>query len=468
MKRLENAPWLQDYLETGSDRAFGKLVACYCDLVYSAALRRVGQDSQLAQDVAQQVFTDLARKAKALPRNVFLAGWLYQHTCFISAHTVRSERRRQARERQALEMNAHNDSSDAVWRELAPVLEEAMSHLNARDRNAVMLRFFEHQPFHAVGHTLGMSEDGARKRVERALEKLRSFFGRRGISVTAALLAETLNTQAVTAAPAGMAAAMAATSLAGAASAPSINLLLLKLMAVTKFQMASAGLALGVAGLIVFQAHTSALLRDENRSLTAQLTQTDTRRLVGTPAASAEKPAGDQGEWRELLRLRGEAGRLRDQMTVATREAKAASLARQKGPADTLAAQIDLQQRQVAKLNDSKLLALAFLMYADKNQGKSPSNFDQLASFLPDEFKNQTNVSTDDFAIVYQGSVNAVTNPGDMVIISEKAAVQNPFGEGNWQKTYVFADGHSVLHVTPDGDFGAWESQHFPPPSDGN
>jgi len=464
MKRLENATWLQDYVQTGSDQAFGKLVTCYCDLVYSAALRRVGHDGQLAQDVAQQVFTDLARKAKALPRDVFLAGWLYQHTCFISAHTVRSERRRQARERQALEMNAHHDSTDAVWRELAPVLEEAMSHLNARDRNAVVLRFFERQPFHAVGHTLGMSEDGARKRVERALDKLRSFFGRRGISVTAALLAETLNTQAVTAAPAGMAAAMTATSLAGAASTPSLNLLLLKLMAVTKFQIAVAGITLGLAGLIVYQTHTWALLRDENRSLTAQLTQTDARRHADAAPASAVQPAGDQGELRELMRLRGEAGRLRDQMAMATREAKSASLARQKGPADTLAAQIELQQRQIAKLNDSKLLALAFLMYADKNQGQSPANFDQMASFLPDEFKKQTNVTTDDFAIVYQGSVNAVTNPNDLVIISEKTAVQNPFGEGNWQKTYVFADGHSELHGAPDGNFGPWESQHFPPP----
>ncbi len=455
MSSAESAIWLRDYVETGSDPAFGKLVACYCDLVYSAALRRVGQDSQLAQDVAQQVFTDLARKAKGLPREVFLAGWLYQHTCFMSAHAVRSERRRQARERQAVEMNAQNDSSDAAWRELAPVLEEAMNHLSATDRNAVVLRFFEHQPFQAVGQVLGMSEDGARKRVERALDKLRTFFSRRGVNVSAALLAETLNTQAVTAAPAGMAAAVTVSSLAGAASAPSLNLLLIKLMAMTKFQIAAAGITLGLAGVIVYQAHTSALLREENRSLAAQLTQTEARRTGEAPAAAAAKPAGDQGELRELMRLRAEAGRLKDQVATA----KLASQARQKGPADTLAAQIEIQQKQMAVFECGKQLAVGFIMYAMKNQGQYPSNFDQAASFLPDAFKKQTNVTTDDYAIVYQGSMNAVTKPAETIIISEKAAVWNPL-EGNWVKTYVFADGHSEIHVTTDGNFGPWESQH--------
>jgi RNA polymerase sigma factor (sigma-70 family) len=456
MSSVESAIWLRDYVETGSDPAFGKLVACYCDLVYSAALRRVGQDSQLAQDVAQQVFTDLARKAKSLPREVFLAGWLYQHTCFMSAHAVRAERRRQDRERQAVEMNAQNDSSDAAWRELAPVLDEAMSHLSATDRNAVVLRFFEHQPFQAVGQVLGMSEDGARKRVERALDKLRSFFGRRGVNVSAALLAETLNTQAVTAAPAGMAAAVTVSSLAGAASAPSLNLLLIKLMAVTKSQIAAAGIILGLAGVMVHQARTSALLREENRRLAAQLTQTDARRTGEAPAAAAAKPAGDQGELRELMRVRAEAGRLKDQVGKAR---LANQQARENGLVDTLAAQIEIQQKQTAIFEGGKQLALAFLLYADKNQGQYPSNFDQAASFLPDAFKKQTNVTTDDYAIVYQGSMNSVTNPGETVIISEKAAVRNPM-EGNWVKTYVFADGHSEMHVTADGNFGPWESQH--------
>jgi hypothetical protein len=293
------------------------------------------------------------------------------------------------------------------------------------------------------------------------LDKLRSFFARRGISVSAALLADTLNTQAVTAAPAGMAAAVTVTSLASAASAPGLNLLLIKIMAVTKSQIAVIGITLGLSGVIVFQAHTSALLHDEGRSLTAQLTQAAAPRPADAPApASAASPAGDQGDLRELMRLRSEAGRLRDQQAIATRDAKLASLARQKGPADTLAAQIELQQSQIAKMNNSKQMGLAFLMYADKNQGQLPANFDQAEPFLPDAFKKQTNVAIADFAVVYQGSLNALTNPSDIIIIGEKEAVQNPDGSGNWQKTYVFADGHAEIHGAADGNFGPWESLH--------
>ena len=156
------------------------------------------------QDIHQTVFTDLARKAGGLAADTVLGGWLYRHACFTAAKAIRTERRRQARERQAVEMNAQNDPSDAVWRQLAPLLDEAMGRLNAADRDAIVLRFFERQPFRVVGGALGTSEEGARKRVDRALEKLRGSFGRRGVSVSALALAESLSSQAVTLAPAGM------------------------------------------------------------------------------------------------------------------------------------------------------------------------------------------------------------------------------------------------------------------------
>jgi hypothetical protein len=151
---------------------------------------------------------------------------------------------------------------------------------------------------------------------------------------------------------------------------------------------------------------------------------------------------------------------LKDQVTTAK---FANQQARENGLADTLATQLEIQQRQMAIFEESKQLGLALLMYTVKNEGQFPSNFDQAASFLPDAFKKQTNVTTDDFAIVYQGTVNSVTNPGETVIIRQKEAVRNPL-EGNWVKTYVFADGHSELHTTADGNFGPWESQHVQHP----
>ena len=117
---------LRDYAERDDQGAFGELIARYIDLVYSTAVRRVGGDADLARDVTQTVFADLARKARSLRGEVMLGGWLHRHTGFVSASLVRGERRRQARERQAAEMNTLHDSPDPAWQQLAPAhrLEE--------------------------------------------------------------------------------------------------------------------------------------------------------------------------------------------------------------------------------------------------------------------------------------------------------------------------------------------------------
>src|SRR6266536_3101555 len=102
---------LAEFVQTGSDAAFRELVTRYVDLVYSTALRLVEGDTHRAEDVAQTVFVDLARMARTLPNDVRLGGWLHRHTCFVAAKTMRGERRRQSRERQAVEMNAQQDHS---------------------------------------------------------------------------------------------------------------------------------------------------------------------------------------------------------------------------------------------------------------------------------------------------------------------------------------------------------------------
>jgi len=104
---------LADYVTNGSEAAFRELAARYLDLVYSTAVRLAGGDTHLAEDVAQTVFVDLAHLAKNLSSEVKLGGWLHRHTCFVAAKTLRGERRRQFRERQAAEMNALPDHSEA-------------------------------------------------------------------------------------------------------------------------------------------------------------------------------------------------------------------------------------------------------------------------------------------------------------------------------------------------------------------
>jgi RNA polymerase sigma factor (sigma-70 family) len=188
----------------------------------------VNGDSHLAQDVSQTVFIDLARKAESLPGDVGLVGWLHRHTCFTAATAVRTERRRQGREQTAMEMRALDDNTRPEWEQVAPYLDESLNQLNPADRDALVLRFLKQQDLRAVGEALGISDDAARKRVDRALEKLHVLLKHRGATLSAAALGTALATEAVTAAPAGLAASVAGIALANAAAVGGTTLTLLK------------------------------------------------------------------------------------------------------------------------------------------------------------------------------------------------------------------------------------------------
>src|SRR6186713_3305826 len=136
---------LRRYAEEGSEEAFGELVRRHVNLVYSIALRQCGGDVHHAEDVTQRVFTDLGRKARSLSGYTVLGGWLYRSAQFAASDVVRAERRRRAREQEAQAMQEifrpDAASSEADWQRLAPVLDQAIGELAARDRDAVVLRF---------------------------------------------------------------------------------------------------------------------------------------------------------------------------------------------------------------------------------------------------------------------------------------------------------------------------------------
>jgi RNA polymerase sigma factor (sigma-70 family) len=205
---MTDAELLEAYAMRRSDSAFSELVSRYINLVYSVALRQV-RDAQLAEDVAQAVFLVLARKAGSIGSNVVMAGWFFRTTRFVAARAVRAEIRRQRHEVEAANMNRPITSSDpesSEWNEIAPHLDEAIATLGETDRNAVLLRFFEAQPMRVVGEKLSLSEDAAKKRVSRALEKLKGILVRRGIVLSGAVLAAGLSRNGAQAAPAHLAA----------------------------------------------------------------------------------------------------------------------------------------------------------------------------------------------------------------------------------------------------------------------
>jgi RNA polymerase sigma factor (sigma-70 family) len=272
----EDNQLLLRYATEGSEPAFAELVQRHVDLVYSAAVRMLNGDAHRAQDLSQQVFSELASQAKSLSRHPALTGWLYTTTRRMAWRAIRSEHRRALREQAAHSMNelTRESSADPTWDNLRPVIDDAMHELNETDRAAVLLRLFKNKSLREVGAELGLTENAARMRVERALDKLRRCLARKGVNSTASALAVALSANAVSSTPVGFTAGLAGASLAAATAHTTSIPTILKLMASAKLKTGLA--ALLVAGTAaIFMAEHQALLnaRNENDSLRREIAQ---------------------------------------------------------------------------------------------------------------------------------------------------------------------------------------------------
>jgi RNA polymerase sigma factor (sigma-70 family) len=456
---------LREFARTNSEAAFAELVKRHVNLVYSAALRQVNGDGHLAKDVAQMVFTDLARKADSLSRRETLTGWLYTSAHFAAAKIVRGENRRRDREEKFMREPISETAPDADWEKLRPALDDAMHELKETDREAVLLRYFENRQFAEVGAKLGLNENAARMRVERALEKLRAVFAKRGIA-TATALASVISANAVQIAPANLAATLTTASIATVGTG---TFALLKIMTMTKLKLAFSALVVaGAATAFVIQNQTQEKLRAENGALTQQLAQlqTDNVNFSNHLAEIGDSKKLTDEQFNELLKLRGEVGVLRNQITdFGKLQKENRQLQAQTAKAETQLSksprEVDFKRTQLDMANAIKQIGLAIRMYAQSHNRQNPTNFDQVIDDNGINYIGTTNFAggftVGDIELMNTASINEAAS--DKIILRERLSAQT--SDGNWERVYGFVDGHIQVVTSSSDDFSAFEQQHM-------
>jgi len=313
-----------EFAKNRSDGVFGELVRRHIDLVYSAALRLV-HDAHLTEDITQGVFLALAQNAGKLTDRPVLSGWLHRTTQNLAANAIRAEVRRRVHEQEAAAMNELLATEpDASWDDIAPHLDAALGELEDDDRDALMLRYFEKKSAPEMAVQLGISDEAAQKRVRRAVERLRSLFAKRGVSVGASGLVVLLTAHAVQAAPIELAAGVSATALAGAAASTSTVITAVKIITMTTLQKIIVTAAVAVlAGAGLYEARQAAQLRQQVQALQHQAApalaalQRERDEATNRLAALTDELAALKKSPTEVLKLRGEVGALRQEKAAA-------------------------------------------------------------------------------------------------------------------------------------------------------
>ncbi len=251
MNALTDQQLLREYAASRSEFAFRELVRRHLDLVHSAALRLV-RDPHTAEDVAQAVFTALSRDARKVSSHPVLAGWLHRTTRHLSTNVIRADARRRVREQQAIAMNAQaapDSESDPLWADIASHLDAVLGELSESDRDAVLLRFFEKRSAKEIATSLGITAEAAQKRVNRAIERLRESFARRGVTGSGVGFTAAIGNHAVQAAPSGLAATIAAGVITGSVATTTTSTTIL-MTTLSKMLLPAAIVALGGTWLV--------------------------------------------------------------------------------------------------------------------------------------------------------------------------------------------------------------------------
>jgi RNA polymerase sigma factor (sigma-70 family) len=441
---LSDRDLLQSYAATGSQEAFAALVRRHLDLVYSAARRQV-RSPELAEEITQTVFVDLSRAAGTIPAATPLAAWLYVVTRRTAVDAIRRESRRQVREHAAYEIAAMNSPSPE-WPQVEPLLDEAMESLDADARNAVLLRYFENKSLREVGEALGTSDDTAQKRVSRAVDQLRDFFLKRGITVSAAGLTTNLSAHAIQSAPTALGASIS--TLAGLAVTASQATVIetSKALVMTTLQKAALGTAFTlIAGGLFFehaqinrQRDAAADLHRQNQTLATQVRQMEAQQAAAqreldearqtlaalrgnsAPALSAEDANLESAmqeltaRFNRLKRVAAEHPELTiPEFGVLTEQDWYTAAQRTNSDSEATTSLFFRNLRSQAKVRFALGLAEAMMNYVRANQGQLPTDPRELLSYFlsPHTYgfaRAPDAAMLDRYALLYSGAASDV------------------------------------------------------------
>jgi RNA polymerase sigma factor (sigma-70 family) len=294
---------LGEYARNQSETAFATLVERHVDLVYSVALRIV-HGGHLAEEITQAVFIILARKAATLGERVVLTGWLCRTARHVSARALRDQARRRKREQEAFMQSPANEPDSATdWMQISPSLDDAMNKLKQSDHDAIVLHYFEHKTLAEVGQAMGTTEGAAKMRVNRALDRLRRLFVKKGVTLSAAAIATGMAANSVKAAPAGLAksAALMATAKASGAAASTLTLANAAMKACTwlklKFALITGTTLLTAAGVVTIMLAQNQPANDAGIALESDTKAfpLDLTAFYGTPGSGFKNIAGYPG-----------------------------------------------------------------------------------------------------------------------------------------------------------------------------
>ena len=465
---------LRRFRQEGDEEAFADLVREYIDLVWATAFRITG-DADLARDVAQTVFADLARKAERLPDITILAGWLHRAASFAARRAVRDEFRRRSRERQAMELELPHQPANDELDPLLPFLDEAIAGLRPKDRDAVVLRFFGKKSLAEIGAVFGVSEDAAQKRIGRALDRMRLHLRRRRVEASTALLLAGLGAAGSQAAPAGIALAVTAGSLTAAAAGSttfaglSITQAASAIMGMKTSIMTTALVAAVVTGPIIYQEHQRSGLLAANAALAAQTVDLAHWREIRAQSEVRQEQLRELAQLREdqdkLARLRAEVAALRtpelsrklqwQSRLQSAQAALTAAQARSKQVEDS----IDAQNLTLKRVDDLKRLGFAAMLWARDNGEQLPATLRDMTNQIGTNVDFETFVEPYEF---FQHARPVTRTDPNVILFREKQPRQLP--NGTWTRVYTLADGSVQQISSATGDFSDWERQHTLPP----